>query len=102
MEQILQYVKPEYVFGFLGGMLATALLTSPLKSLFKDILNINKLKKWQARLCTLVAAILVTTAWGLYANEIDWLKLPAIAIAYTVFSGLLYELVKKHFLDKEE
>lgn len=101
MDQILQYVKPEYIFGFIGGMIATGLLTFPLKSLLVDVLNVTKLKKWQARACAFVAAIVVTASWGLYAGAIDWLKLPATIIAYTIFSGVLYEIIKKRFLNKE-
>lgn len=102
LEQIAQYIKPEYIFGFLGGMLATALATSPFKSLLKDIIKVTKLKKWQARACAVFAALIISLSWGLYAGEINWLKLPALTIAYAVFSGVLYEIVKKRFLDKEE
>ena len=101
MEQIMQYLTPEYLFGFGGGMLATALLTAPVKSFWLDKIGTTKLKKWQSRVSAFIAALVVALAWGLYAGEISWLKIPAIAIAYTVFSGLLYEAWKKYILKKE-
>ncbi len=101
MEQIMQYLTPEYIFSFGVGFMAVPFFTTAIKSFYRHKAGVTKLLKWQSMLCTIIASFIIAVAWGAYAGALSLVKIPAITLAYAAFSGMLYEGWKRYILKKE-
>ena len=98
---IIQYLSPEFIFGFVGGILAVAFLTMPLKSFVADKMG-RALKQWESVGCALVVAFVVSLAWGLRAGGITWNEIPGNVLVYVALSGFVYENVIKPWIEKKK
>ncbi len=98
---IMQYLSPEFIFGFVGGAIITALLTLAITSFVIDKMG-KALKKWEKVGCAFVAAFIISLVWGLYNGGIIWSQIPGHTIVYGTISGFVYENLIKPFLKKKD
>jgi hypothetical protein len=97
--EVSRFLNPEFLFGFLGGILITALLTNPLKSFFADKMG-RALKQWEKVACAFVAAFVVAITWSMRTGMITWVEIPGNVIVYGTISGFVYENVIKPWQEK--
>lgn len=97
--EISQLLDPTFLFGFVGGILITALLTTPLKSFFADKMG-RALKQWEKVACAFVSAFVVAMAWALRTGAVQWAEVPGNVIVYGTISGFVYENVIKPWVKK--
>lgn len=99
--ELSQLLDPTFLFGFVGGIVVTALLTIPLKSFFSDKMG-RTLKKWEKVACAFVAAFVVAMAWSLRTGAVIWAEIPGNVIVYGTISGFVYENVIKPWQEKRQ
>ena len=96
---VLQFLNPEFLFGFVGGIVVTAWLVQPMKSFVRDKMG-RALKHWENVGCAAVIALVVALAWSFRTGTVSWNEIPGNVIVYTAVSGFVYENVIKRWIEK--
>ena len=96
---IMEYLNPDFIFGFVGGIIVTAFFALFLTRFAADKMG-RVLKKWEKIGCAFFAALMVSLAWGFRSGGVDWTQIPGNVLVYGTISGFVYENIIKPLVEK--